>query len=400
VIFDIYLYIENLGMVLKKRGFYKVKKLLYLSFVDFKDANHLGVIKKISTHIKVFNNAKLDTTCITIEGNRIIRIVGENKVCLSDNCGQGIRARIALLNAVKEFLKNNPVDICYIRYQFSCPFFKSVLRQLKSVGAKVVVEMATFPYEPELRKQGLIGFLKIGCDRMFRGYMGKSVDKFVTYTDDEHIFGVESIQVINGLDPDITPLRKPRKPDGRTVLLTVSSMKPWHGYERLLKGIRNYYKNGGEEEILLYMVGEGPSCTEYRDLVNEYNLTDKVVFCGVLKGKVLNDIYNSSDIAIGSLALHRVGISVASPLKTAEYAIRGIPFVTTSKVKDMKQDKYYMCVSASEEAIDLREVVGFYKKITTSGTSSQKLADDIHNCALKLYGMEKTHMKVIDYMNS
>jgi len=376
-----------------------MKELLYVSFVDFADAQQWGVTKKILTQIKVFEAAGFHATCITLQGNSIVRMCGEETICMRE-CKQGVRARIALLDSFKKYLKDNSVDICYIRYQFSDPFFVSALRKLSAKGVRIIIEIATYPYEPALRMQGVGGRIKICCDQMFRGYMKKSVERFVTYSKDERILGVKAIQVINGLDLKMNPLRKPHEPDECLVLLTVSSMKPWHGYDRLLKGMRNYYKDGGTRVILLYMVGDGPACAEYRTLVNEYHLSEKVVYCGFLQDKALDEMYEKSDIAISSLADHRAGVYTASPLKTAEYAVRGIPFVTAYDVEGMEQGKHYMRVPPDDTPIDIFKIVAFINKINEVGKNSAEIAQEIHNAAIDCYGMEKTHIPVLQHLIS
>ncbi len=50
---------------------------------------------------------------------------------------------------------------------------------------------------------------------------------------------------------------------------------PWHGYERLLEGLANYYHKGGISNIVIYMVGDGrelhEKAAEYLDLNNAFS---------------------------------------------------------------------------------------------------------------------------------
>lgn len=50
-------------------------------------------------------------------------------------------------------------------------------------------------------------------------------------------------------------------------------------------------------------------------------------FHGPLHGEALIDVYRVSDIAISTLALHRLGMAEACPLKTREYLIHGLPAI-------------------------------------------------------------------------
>ncbi|MEG2480028.1 MAG: hypothetical protein RSA50_07120, partial [Mucinivorans sp.] len=44
-----------------------------------------------------------------------------------------------------------------------------------------------------------------------------------------------------------------------------------------------------------------------------------------------DDLFEQADIAIGSLARHRSGITTIKTLKNREYAARGIPFIYSEK---------------------------------------------------------------------
>lgn len=48
---------------------------------------------------------------------------------------------------------------------------------------------------------------------------------------------------------------------------------------------------------------------------------------GPLHGEALIDIYRESDVAISTLALHRLGMEEACPLKTREYLMHGLPVI-------------------------------------------------------------------------
>ena len=56
-------------------------------------------------------------------------------------------------------------------------------------------------------------------------------------------------------------------------------------------------------------------------------IPDNVVMHGEKRGAALIDIYRQSDIGIGSLALHRIDLEEACPLKTREYLMYGLPVV-------------------------------------------------------------------------
>ena len=111
---------------------------------------------------------------------------------------------------------------------------------------------------------------------------------------------LKTLKVVNGTDVNSIAPIQPRKDDGEIHLLAVALFKKHHGYERIINGMNEYYKNGGKRIIKLYMVGDGPEIPMYEKIVKEYNLEDKVIFCGILEGAELDEIYNKCDIGLGS----------------------------------------------------------------------------------------------------
>lgn len=51
-----------------------------------------------------------------------------------------------------------------------------------------------------------------------------------------------------------------------------------HGYDRLLVGLGEYYRNGGNRNIYYYIVGDGYETVmnEYKCIIAEYELGDRV----------------------------------------------------------------------------------------------------------------------------
>lgn len=68
-------------------------------------------------------------------------------------------------------------------------------------------------------------------------------------------------------------------------------------------------------------------------------IPDNVVMHGEKRGATLTDIYRLSDVGIGSLALHRINLEEACPLKTREYLMYGLPVVIGyTEVEDRLND--------------------------------------------------------------
>lgn len=105
-----------------------------------------------------------------------------------------------------------------------------------------------------------------------------------------------------------------------------------HGYDRLIEGIKKYYDLGGDTNIIYHLVGEGEEIKRYKDLVLKYGIEKHVLFYGFKTSSDLDALYEKADIAINSLAIHRIGLQTESTIKSKEYAAKGLPMVSSYAV--------------------------------------------------------------------
>ena len=61
-------------------------------------------------------------------------------------------------------------------------------------------------------------------------------------------------------------------------LFTVGNFQKSHGYERVIKGLKQYNEEEHEVEFLFHMVGEGTELNYYKKLVQKLGLTDSIFF--------------------------------------------------------------------------------------------------------------------------
>ena len=144
-------------------------------------------------------------------------------------------------------------------------------------------------------------------------------------------------------------------------IAAVSSMRIWHGYERLIEGLHIYYENKGSRNIIFHIVGDGREGMKYRELVSKYRLDTHVIFHGAMHGKELDDLLERCALGVDSLARHRTGISVLSSLKSREYGAKGIPIINSCDIDIIDDDfEFFLKVPADESPIDIDQVVAFY----------------------------------------
>lgn len=340
--------------------------MIYITYVDLYDKGYFGITKKIMSQIRVFKK---------YFGKVYLAFCSGQMVYLLEN-GQIIDKEFAITRSkchrvITSWLDKYEIKRTYIRYNFSDKWFLQFLKDQKDKGVKTILEIPTYPYDGEISE----GRLKIE-DQYYREQLCQYIEWVATNSEEPNILGIPCIKLLNGVDVEAHPLHLKRKVSGEIVLIGVSSMAIWHGYERVLRGLFNYYRDKGEYDFLFKIVGEGSEKDKYRSLISEYGLQSRVEFCGMLEGEDLDRQYALADIAVSSLGLYKTGIQEVTPIKGAEYCARGIPFICG--YHDMRfPDKvdYIMTVPNNPEPINMHEVIAFYENITAQDGYQKRMRD-------------------------
>lgn len=343
--------------------------MIYITYVDLGDKGYFGIAKKIMSQILVFEKY-FGKVYLTVCRGQMVYLLED---------GQVIEQELALTRkmchtVIGQWLDKYKIKRTYIRYNFSDKWFLDFLKFQKEKRIKTILEIPTYPYDGEI-EGGIFKRVRIE-DTYYREYLSQYAEWVATNSEAETIFGMSCIKLLNGVDMEAHPLYLKSKAKKEIVLIGVSIMAVWHGYERVLAGLFNYYKDKGEYDFLFKMVGEGSEKYRYQSLVSEYGLQSRVEFCGMLEGEDLNRQYALADIAVSSLGLYKTGIQDVTPIKGAEYCARGIPFICG--YHDMRfPDKadYIMTVPNNPDPIDMNEVIAFYENITAQEGYQKKMRD-------------------------
>lgn len=130
--------------------------------------------------------------------------------------------------------------------------------------------------------------------------------------------------IANSYDVNRVKLRQQPEYNGTELQLVfvTGSPSPWVGIDLLLEGLSNYR---GATKVSLKIVG--PLSDKLTAMVRNCSAANNIHLTGELSGPQLDSCYDEAHLAIGTLAMQRVGLSEHSSLKVLEYAARGIPFV-------------------------------------------------------------------------
>lgn len=299
---------------------------------------------------------------------------------------------------VAKHASSDRYDFLYVRYPLALPSFIWFLRHVKAVNpdVQVVVEIATFPYRHELQtpKRRILRFL----DDLGSGRLVNYVDSIVTFYGQSEIFGIPCLQLSNGIEVQSVPERHETPRGDRINLISVGNIADRHGLDRALTGIAEYVERPDAREVQLHIVGDGPAVPGLRALADRLGIDEHVRFHGLQSGAALDALFDEADLAIDSLALHRLQLPRSSSLKAREYCARGVPFVVASDDADFPSSlEFVHRVPAGEGPIGIAGVVDFLCRLHEQAPcvhrEMRKYADENLSWQVKL-------APVVDYLRA
>ena len=343
-------------------------KILFLVYHGFCEES--GISKKIHYQVKgLQQNGHEVHLCyydFDYRGYRCRYV--DNKVI--ENYGIGaiaaIRSRINL-SCIFDYCINNGIETVYARsFMNASPILIQLFRRLKQKGVKCVMEIPTYPYDSEFRGYPMKYKIPLYIDMLFRNSLSAQMEAIVTFSDEKEIFGQKTIRISNGIDFDALPLNNPVYQD-EIHLIGVAEIHYWHGFDRLVAGMGEYYKQNPNGRKLYFHVVGGQDCrgthangySTIEEVAKAYNIEKYVVMHGSLYGNQLDEVFGQCIFAVGSLGRHRSGITSIKTLKNREYAVRGIPFIYSENDADFDKMPYVMKAPADESPINIDSIIEF-----------------------------------------
>ena len=280
------------------------------------------------------------------------------------------------LSCIERYVREEKIEFVYARsFHNANPFTIGMFRAFRRLGVPSVIEIPTYPYDHEYKNHSLLWKGALQIDRLFRHQLACMTDAIVTFTDHEKIFGQRTIRISNGIDFKKIPLRDGAKSGGDVLnVIAVAEVHYWHGFDRFIKALGEYYAAGGTRNIVFHIVGdigrdilEGNENSEgLNPLIDKYGIQQHVVFHGALYGEQLNDVFDICSFAVASLARHRSGITNIKTLKNREYAARGFAFMYSETDSDFDAKPYVYKVPADESIIDIDGMLQFIGSLTVT----------------------------------
>lgn len=343
------------------------KKLLYV--VRYQLDKPFNLKAKFDGQIAAFKKLGFDVFYLAFDETHFYLVNGEKKTVIGNTnfqipgyyhtlCYQSLYA------LARKVLRDISFHCVYWRFAPLLPAGVSLAKTIKRAGARFVFEYPTYPVDTEKPKNVLRAIYGAYASSL-RKKLDDLADGFVLIGEDAggQYNGKPAINISNGVDLDVIPVRD-RKPDPNAIhLLALASMSYWHGYDRLIRSLAEYQ---GSEKVMVHMVGgnDGGCVPEWKALAEQLGLTDRIVFHGSKTGNELNEMFDLCDVGINSLGMYRKGFSVTSELKSREYAARGLPFVCSvyDPVLEKAEKPMWLRVSNDDAIPDMEQIVLFARK--------------------------------------
>lgn len=364
-------------------------KILFLVYHGFSE--YSGISKKIHYQVKGLrengHDVRLCYYGFAENGHRCRYI--DDKVLKDYGSGQiaAIRQRMDY-NCIYDYCVCEHIEFVYARcFQNANPWLIGLFKKLRKKGVRAVTEIPTYPYDNEFSDNSDWN-TKVGLwiDKKYRNSLSRQMDAIVTFSDAKIIFGQRAINISNGVDFESIPLHTRQRPvNDQLHLIGVAEVHFWHGFDRIVAGIGEYYKNGGHRDVYFHIVGgvhpaymrDLPQAPGFQTLIDKYGIDGKILFHGTLFGQQLDDVFNQCQFAIGSLARHRSGITVIKTLKNREYATRGIPFIYSEQDSDFDNQPYIIKAPADESPIDIQQILDFMSSFDMEPDSIRKTVEHL-----------------------
>ena len=379
-------------------------KVFYITGIDKSIASQNGILKKVLGQSNALLNENNIVYLSFIFKNKIIikdirnnRIVKEQVIS-----GNKLFFRIKMYSFISKWIKLNQVDNVFFRFDGIDPIVLYYLNYLKKDVNKIVLELPTYPFNLELEGRikkniknrrhvkALASIIYYIISNFSYKFAHRVIDKIVTYMPYDKIWGIDVLEIDNGIDINSIRVKKESFNEDRPIFICVANVSKWHGLDRLINGLNNY-KKYKRAVPYIWIVGDGSEIPTLKKLVKDSSLEDNVIFFGNKTGEELDVLIDKADIGIGSLGMHRIGLKQGSTLKVKEYFSRGLPFIYSYDEKLIADDyKYALKFPQNDNHINIDMCMEFYYGIK----DNSDVTSEMRNFAKKNFDW-KVQMKVI-----
>ncbi len=355
-----------------------MKKILYFTTSGFKDNDFKnktthGVTKKIMGQLNAFKALGYKTDLFYTKNKYYF--FNEEKItkCTNYNFNTNF--------IINQFLKNKNLQytLVYIRHFVDLPNDITLFMHLYKISNNnLYLEIPTYPYYGEAEKTLKAKFY-ILLHKISVLLRKRYIKKVVTSQDYDKVWNIPTIKIVNGIDTTLincNPIRSSYIPGEDLKLIVVSNISFWHGFDRLLYGLSDYYKKRkSKQNVYITFVGEKqPETRKLMQIAQQEKLEKYVTFLPGKTGEALQKEYAKAHVGIGTLGLYRINLDYTSTLKSIEYLYQGIPFISGYIDPKFQGRDFYHAFSNDDTPIDIHKLICWRDKVKTSPEEMTQLA--------------------------
>lgn len=358
----------------------------------------IGISKKIKKQIQTFGEMGFEVS-YSAYSNDSIQIFRNDNLVIEKKYPRFLPSKINrifrkfyLMRICCMYLKDSDIDVGFIRWSAIDKNFLNVINCMKKNTDNIIMDC--HGYFPEYNPSNLFGkYIKYTTNKNYKKLQGK-VSVILTETYCREVFGIQAIPMDTCIDVNDYSIHKYDGDKNIISMISVSSEKPYHGYDRLIQGLRDYYKLPNRD-ITIYLNLVGEMSQKLKKMVKSYELDEYVKFWGYQTGRDLDNIYNMCNIAVGPLAPHRTGGKMGTGMKTKEYFAKGIPyFYAGSELLVPSNYPYAFPISSDDTPVCMENVLKFYDSIRRD----EQIAICMREFAKEKYSWKDVFSRAFDLM--
>ncbi len=345
-----------------------MQKLLFYTKINFGNVANVGIKNKIVSQVKAFRNLGVEPHLFYFENDDFY--LQGNETQFKETIKSKLHFLWFLYFGCLNRINFKEYSYLYIRHFLTNPFFLIMLWRIKRQNPKlkIFLELPTYPYKFENNNLGFISRVSQMIDSFCTIFFKYFVTQIVTFSADDSIFGIPTIKIDNGVEVEKYSAIEPIHQKGKQIhLLGLANVQFWHGFDRLIEGIKNYQaENPKGVEFIFHIVGKSDLIEILKLKVKALNLQSSVIFHGFLNGKELEKMFANCHVGISTLALHRIHLTHASPLKSREFTSRGLPFVLGHEDDGFPKDYPFILKVANDDTpVKMEQIIAFIGKLAT-----------------------------------
>jgi glycosyltransferase involved in cell wall biosynthesis len=273
---------------------------------------------------------------ISAENCSVFQYHGATNLPILKGLSLTVSRSMALLKLIESVQDFRP-DLIYMRFgRYIYPFHK-----IYKI-APMILELNT----DDINEDRHLGRLLYWFNRLTRGLVLKNASGLVAVSEEiaelpaNKMYGKPVRVIANGIDLEQYPQLPTPSNDRPVITLVGSPGMIWHGVDKLIGLAKKC------PDLKINIVG-------YEFSGNREDLPTNIIFHGFLDRAGVKDVLLTTDVACGSLALHRNDMKEGSSLKVREAAAYGIPILLGNKDTDLAnlKSEYILQIPNTEDNV-------------------------------------------------